>query len=210
MSQLRKFLRSAHSQFRQLTHVVIRVLHIERTAQLVSVLVVSCMIGGVVGITVQRTREEKRRWVSHVEVLVTSRAITAGEAITAQNTVRIDIPEAIIADDAIAEIPSSATARISLGATTPLTLSLIATNDARLPLPAGWRGVALPVDLITPTVRVGDTVDVVARDTVIADGALVVQADREMGITLAVPAERAAAVATAAQSGDISIVLAGS
>jgi hypothetical protein len=56
---------------------------------------------------------------------------------------------------------------------------------------------------------VGDTVDVVARDVVIASGALVAQIDQERGITLAVPGQHAAMVATAAHLGEIGIVLSG-
>jgi Flp pilus assembly protein CpaB len=142
-------------------------------------------------------------------VLVSTRALRAGESLTLTNTHQVDLPEAIIADDAIADIPTNATTRIGIAANTPLSLSLISSDDAPLQLPDGWKGVALPVDLITPPVHVGDTVDVVARDVVIAAGALVAQIDPERGITLAVPGEQAATVATAAHIGEIGIVLSG-
>jgi Flp pilus assembly protein CpaB len=142
-------------------------------------------------------------------VLVSTRALRAGESLTLANTHQVDLPEAIIADDAIADIPTNATTRIGIAANTPLSLSLISSDDAPLQLPEGWKGVALPIDLITPPVRVGDTVDVIARDVVIASGALVAQIDPARGITLAVPGEQAAMVATAAHLGEIGIVLSG-
>jgi len=207
MSQLRNFLHAAHAQFRQLVAVVIQALHTKRTSQLFLAIGVSIVIGIVIGIIAKQTSTEKRQWASQVSVLVSTRALRAGESLTLANTHSVDLPEAIIADDAIADIPTNATTRIGIAANTPLSLSLISSDDAPLQLPEGWKGVALPVDLITPPVHVGDTVDVVARDVVIASGALVAQIDPERGITLAVPGEQAAMVATAAHLGEIGIVL---
>ncbi|NCX05540.1 MAG: hypothetical protein EBW68_07145, partial [Actinobacteria bacterium] len=59
-----------------------------------------------------------------------------------------------------------------------------------------------------PTVIAGDHVDVVTADTVIAAGALVIEVSPTNGITIAVPAESAAVVATASRNGDASLVLA--
>jgi Flp pilus assembly protein CpaB len=189
--------------------VVIQALHTKRTSQLFLAIGVSVVIGIVIGIIAKQTSTEKHQWASRVSVLVASRTLRAGESLTLANTHSVDLPEAIIADDAIADIPTNATTRIGIAANTPLSLSLISSDDAPLQLPEGWKGVALPVDLITPPVHVGDTVDVVARDVVIAAGALVAQIDPERGITLAVPGEQAATVATAAQIGEIGIVLSG-
>ena len=207
MSQLRNFLHAAHTQFRQLVAVLIHMLHTKRTSQLVFVVSVSLIVGTLTGVITQQATTEKRQWASQVSVLVSTRALRAGESLTLANTHSVDLPEAIIADDAIADIPTNATTRIGIAANTPLSLSLISSDDAPLQLPEGWKGVALPVDLITPPVHVGDTVDVVARDVVIAAGALVAQIDQERGITLAVPGEQAAMVATAAHLGEIGIVL---
>ena len=209
MSQLRNFLHAAHTQFRQLVAVLIHMLHTKRTSQLVFVVSVSLIVGVITGVMSHQATREKRQWASQVSVLVSTRALRAGESLTLANTHQVDLPEAIIADDAIADIPANATTRIGVAANTPLSLSLISSDDARLQLPEGWKGVALPVNLITPPVQVGDTVDVVARDVVIASGALVALIDPGLGITLAVPGEQAAMVATAAHSGEIGIVLSG-
>ena len=66
----------------------------------------------------------------------------------------------------------------------------------------------MPTDLVAPTVIAGDHVDVVSADAVIAAGALVIEVSATNGITIAVPAESAAVVATASRNGDASLVLA--
>lgn len=66
----------------------------------------------------------------------------------------------------------------------------------------------MPTDLVAPTVIAGNHVDVVSADTIIAAGALVIEVSPSNGITIAVPAEYAAIVATASRAGDASLVLA--
>jgi hypothetical protein len=85
---------------------------------------------------------------------------------------------------------------------------MILRDNARFQIPSGWRGVAMPTDLVAPTVIAGDHVDVVSADTVITAGALVIEVSPTNGITIAVPAESAAVVATASRNGDASLVLA--
>ena len=114
MSQLRNFLHAAHAQFRQLVAVVIQALHTKRTSQLFLAIGVSVVIGIVIGIIAKQTSTEKHQWASRVSVLVASRSLRAGESLTLANTHSVDLPEAIIADDAIADIPTNATTRIGI------------------------------------------------------------------------------------------------
>lgn len=81
----------------------------------------------------------------------------------------------------------------------------------RAMVPAGWRIVALPRDLITPDVAPGDVVDVVSQSVVIAAQAVIVTPPTDTtGATVSVAPADAATVATAAQNGDISVVALGS
>jgi hypothetical protein len=98
--------------------------------------------------------------------------------------------------------------RIALSSSTAISASMILLDNARFQIPSGWRGVAMPTDLVAPTVIAGDHVDVVSADTVITAGALVIEVSPTNGITIAVPAESAAVVATASRNGDASLVLA--
>lgn len=86
----------------------------------------------------------------------------------------------------------------------------VASTTTTTPLvPSGWRVVALPAGLALPRVQPGDTVDVVADGLVIAPSAVVTAAPTEQeGALVAVPANAAAPVASAAQSGGIALVLA--
>ena len=208
MKSLTFFLRTAIAQFTTLLNVLIRALQIQRRAQLIAVLVVSILIGFLVARTVHSTRATQQQWVSHVSVLVTSRNLAAGESITDVNTTRVALPLAIQPDEALTEIPTNARTRIALPSRTALSTAMIIRDNARIQIPSGWRGVAMPTDLVAPTVIAGDHVDVVSADAVIAAGALVIEVSTKNGITIAVPAESAAVVATASRNGDASLVLA--
>lgn len=188
--------------------MVIRALQIQRRAQLIAVLVVSIVIGFLVARTVHSTRNTQQQWTSQTSVLVTSRNVADGESLTNANTHRVALPLAIQPPDALTEIPTNARTRIALTSHTALSNSMIIGDNARIQIPSGWRGVAMPTDLVAPTVIAGDHVDVVTADTVIAAGALVIEVSPTNGITIAVPAESAAVVATASRNGDASLVLA--
>jgi len=208
MKPLTVFLRAARTQFTSLLNALIRALQIQRRAQLIAVLIVSAVIGFFVAHTVHATRATQHQWASHISVLVTSRNLAAGESLTIDNTSRVDLPIAIQPLDALTALPANTRTRIALSSHTALSTSLIIGDNARIQIPTGWRGVAMPTDLVAPTVIAGDHVDVVSADTVIAAGALVIEVSPSNGITIAVPAELAAIVATASRAGDASLVLA--
>lgn len=208
MKSLTFFLRTAIAQFTTLLNVLIRALQIQRRAQLIAVLVVSILIGFLVARTVHSTRVTQQQWTSQTSILVTTNNVAAGESLTNANTHRVALPLAIQPPDALTEIPTNARMRLALSSRTALTSSMIIRDNARIQIPSGWRGVAMPTDLVAPTVITGDHVDVVSADAVIAAGALVIEVSTKNGITIAVPAESAAVVATASRNGDASLVLA--
>jgi len=208
MKSLTFFLRTAIAQFTTLLNVLIRALQIQRRAQLIAVLVISVVIGFLVARTVHATRTSQHQWASQTSVLVTTNNVAAGESLTNANTHRVALPLAIQPPDALTEIPTNARMRLALSSRTALTSSMIIRDNARIQIPSGWRGVAMPTDLVAPTVIAGDHVDVVTADTVIAAGALVIEVSTTNGITIAVPAESSAVVATASRNGDASLVLA--
>jgi Flp pilus assembly protein CpaB len=208
MKSLTFFLRTAIAQFTAILNVLIRALQIQRRAQLIAVLVVSILIGFLVVRTVHATRTSQHQWASQISILVTTHNVAAGESLTNANTHRVALPLAIQPPDALTEIPTNARMRLALSSRTALTSSMIIRDNARIQIPSGWRGVAMPTDLVAPTVIAGDHVDVVTADTVIAAGALVIEVSPTNGITIAVPAESAAVVATASRNGDASLVLA--
>ena len=208
MKSLTFFLRTALAQFTTLLNVLIRALQIQRRAQLIAVLVVSILIGFFVARTVHSTRATQQQWTSKVSILVTSRNLAAGESLTNENTQYVALPLAIQPHQALTKIPTDARTRIALSSRTALSSSMIIRDNARIQIPSGWRGVAMPTDLVTPTVIAGDHVDVVSADAVIAAGALVIEVSPTNGITIAVPAESSAVVATASRNGDASLVLA--
>lgn len=209
MTPLRTFLRTANAQFITLVNSTIRALQRERRAQFFALIGTCLLVACVITYAMQSARHHQRQWASNTFVLVASSTIAANETLTNDNTRRVELPLAVVADDALRTIPAGARLRIAMRAATPITASMITVDGARIDIPDGWRGVALPADLIAPQVVSGDRVDVIAADQVIAPNALVIEVSPSQGITIAVPADSAAIVATATRMGDAGIVLAG-
>lgn len=208
MKSLTVFLRAALAQLSALLNALIRVVQVQRRAQLIVVLLVSAIVGFLVAYTVHSTRSLKHQWASHKSVLVIAHDIAAGDSLNSSNTLLVDLPLAIQPINALTVLPLQARTRIALSTRTTLTDSMIVVDGFRIQIPQGWRGVAMSTDLVAPTLVVGDHVDVVSFDTVIAGAALVIEVSPTQGITIAVPAATAAVVATASRTGDISLVLA--
>ena len=209
MTPLRTFLRTANAQFISLINTTMRALQRERHAQFFAVVGSCFLVASVMTYAMQSARHHQRKWASDTFVLVAASSIAANETLTNANTKRIELPLAVVADDALRTIPVGARLRFAMRAATPITTSMITVDGARIDIPNGWRGVALPADLIAPQVVSGDRVDVIAADQVIAPNALVIEVSQTQGITIAVPVESAAIVATATRAGEAGIVLAG-
>lgn len=203
-----QFFRSAQQQFVALCDSAITHLVRQRRSQLVVAATVSLVVGALAYFMTSSAASARSQWTSQVKVLVTSAAVNKGDVFTNANTRVVDLPEAVIADDALVSIPRGARARISVAANTALTTSLVDGDNSTAPIPNGWRGVALPNDLIAPQLAVGDRVDVIASNQVICRNALVVEQNSARGITIAVPADDAPTVASSSQIGEVSLILA--
>ena len=205
--RINNFIRVAKQQLLQIVDSITTLLLRERRIQLVVVIVVSIASGTLAYSVNSSAASERERWTSRYAVLVTATNISRGDVLTTSNTRVVQLPVATIADDALMSIPRGARARLTVAPNTPLTHSLIDDQDSTLSIPDGWRGVALPSDAIAPMVSVGDQVDVISHNDVISQNALVVELSDTRGITIAVPAADAPVVASAAQSGDVSLVV---
>ena len=201
------FIRAARQQLLHIVDAITTLLLRERRIQLISVIVVSIASGALAYSVNSSAASARERWASRYAVLVTTTNISRGDVLTTSNTRVVQLPAATIADDALTSIPRGARARLTVAPNTPLTHSLIDNQDSTFSIPDGWRGVALPSDAIAPMVSVGDQVDVISHNDVISQNALVVELSDTRGITIAVPAADAPVVASAAQSGDVSLVV---
>jgi hypothetical protein len=142
-------------------------------------------------------------WASHRTILVVTSVIQEGDAFTAQNTRRLDLPLAITPNDALENLATGDTARFALQPNTALTAAMVSSAQETVTVPDGWRIVALPTDMPSPPLQLSDSVDVVAGQAVIAAGVIVVSLQP---LTIAVPAEVAASVASVAQLGEASLI----
>ncbi len=203
MKSLSLFLRAASQQFSALVHGAITALQVKRTAQLVAVLSLSLLCAVLITHAVRSALMHQRKWASQRTVLVVTSSIRKGDEFTTQNTRQRDIPVAVTPDDAVERINPGDTARFALQPNTPLTTAMVSSARETVAIPAGWRIVALPADMPSPPLQLRDSVDVVAGEAVIAAGVIVASLKP---MTIAVPADVAASVASVTQMGEASLI----
>lgn len=203
MKSLSLFLRAASQQFSALVHGTITTLQVKRTAQLVAVLGLSLFCALLITHAVRSASMHQKKWASQRTVLVVASAIKEGDKFTSSNTRRLDIPVAVTPDDAVERITPGDTARFGLQPNTAVTAAMVLSAQETVAIPSGWRIVALPADMPSPPLQLRDSVDVVAGEAVIAAGVIVASLEP---LTIAVPAEVAASVASVAQLGEASLI----
>ena len=203
MKSLSLFLRTAGQQFSVLTQRLMSALHVKRSAQLVAVLALSLVTTALITHALRSASMYQKRWASHRTILVVTSPLAEGDEFTTQNTRRFNIPLAITPDDAIENFAAGDTARFALQPNTALTASMVSSAQETVAVPDGWRIVALPTDMPSPPLQLRDSVDVVAGQEVIAAGVIVVSLQP---LTIAVPADLAASVASVAHLGEASLI----
>jgi hypothetical protein len=203
MKPLSQFLRTAAQQFSALVHATIAALHVKRTAQLVAVLGLSLFCAVLITHAVRSATMHQKQWASQRTVLVVTSSIKEGDEFTSQNTRLRDIPVAVTPDDAVERITPGDTARFALQPNTAVTTAMVLSAQDTVAIPAGWRIVALPANMPSPPLQLRDSVDVVAGEAIIAAGVIVASLKP---MTIAVPADVAASVASVTQMGEASLI----
>lgn len=202
MSRAKQFFATAGQQFSTLVHRIISLLERERRAQVVTIVVISVLTAGFIAESVATTRRERNSWSTSASVLVVTAPVRAGDELTADNTVTVALPEALIAVDALRTLTPNTRSRIALAANTPLSQSLLVPTSESVDIPADWRIIAFPPDIIAPPLTPGDNVDIITGNTVLARDSVVVSLNP---LTLALPAEVLPAITAAARVGDVFI-----
>jgi hypothetical protein len=203
MKSLSLFLRAASQQFSALVHSSIRALQVKRTAQLVAVLGLSLFCAVLITHAVRSASMHQKKWASLRTVLVVTSPIKEGDEFTSQNTGQRDIPAAVTPDDVVQTVTPGDTARFALQPKTAVTKAMVLSSQETVAIPSGWRIVALPADMPSPPLQLRDSVDVVAGEAVIAAGVIVASLKP---MTIAVPADVAASVASVTQMGEASLI----
>ncbi len=203
MKSLALFLRAAGEQFSALVNSTISVLQVKRRAQVIAVALISLFVACVVTSSVRSTRNAQRQWTSHHLVLVATASIAEGDEFTADNTRNVDVPLAVLPADVMTEIHIGDTARIAVQPHTAITSAMVKPASESVHIPPGWRVIALPEDMPAPPLQLNALVDVVAGDAVVAAGVIVASLTP---LTIAVPADVAAPVASVVHMGEASLV----
>lgn len=137
-----------------------------------------------------------------VDVAVAVAPLAPGDTVAAATVVLRSLPAAAVPETALAVVPVDAALRQHVSPGEVLTAADLATEGANLP--DGWRTVAITGRGAFPPLEPGARVDVIAGSAVLAAGAVVIDV-ADGGIVVAVPAESAPAVATAAAAGEATV-----
>jgi hypothetical protein len=198
----KQFFSTAARQWRDLVDRVISALERKRKVQLVVAIAISIVCASVVAESMTTAHSQRKKWSSNVSVVVLTKNVTANEPLTSDNTKIVALPIAIVATDALTALPARATTRVALTANTPLSQALLVPTSESVDIPAGWRIIALPPDIIAPPLTPGDNVDIITGNTVLARDSVVVSLNP---LTLALPADVLSSITTAARVGDVFI-----
>lgn len=187
--------------------------HIARLRQLFvrSPWVYWALIGGLAalaGVTTTRAMagidDARDAWGDTSAVLVATADVSPGTPLADVVALRT-LPNALVPDSALTSIEVGATARQHVGAgEIVVDADVVADSSPRSLIPAGWLAVAV-TERVPSGAHIGDDVIVVSQGVVLAGVATVV-ADGER-LLVAVPDDEAAAVAHAAQTGDVAVLL---
>lgn len=203
MPSLATFLRAAATQFTSLINATISALQVKRRAQVIAVALLSLFIAFVMTRAVHIARSQQQLWLSHRTVLVAISTIAEGDEFTDANTDLINLPIAILPSNALTTLSLGDTARIALEPHTAITVAMIVPANESVHIPVGWRIVALPADMPTPPLALNESVDVVAGESVVAASVIVASLNP---LTIAVPSDVAASVASVVHMGEASLV----
>lgn len=137
-----------------------------------------------------------------VRVAVAVAPLAPGDRVSTGTVVLRSLPAAAVPVTALTIVPVDAALRQHVSSGEVLTAADLATEGANVP--DGWRTVAIAGRGAFPPLEPGALVDVIAGSAVLAAGAVVIDVT-DGGIVVAVPAESAPAVATAAAAGEATL-----
>jgi Flp pilus assembly protein CpaB len=180
------------------------------------------VVAGAAGLLVWRAVEAADRarsqWGTPRPALVATRPIAAGEVVDGADAVVRSLPAALVPDGALSALPPEDEEAVAAGPIAageivhPARLGRPARSAVAALLPAGTRGLAVPVPAGALPLRVGDVVDVVASApggagaAVVAHGAAVVHVE-EASAVVAVAEADAPGVARAIADGSVVLAL---
>jgi Flp pilus assembly protein CpaB len=162
----------------------------------------------VVGRLAASAEDARARWGTTRPVVVTTRAIAAGETVDGRDTASRALPAALVPPTAVTAVADGAVAAAPLDAgeiVTTARLGRAGRSPVAALVPPGWRAVAVPAPPPGLALAVGDVVDVFGAD-VTAHGARVVRVTGDAAV-IAVPEADAGFVAAAVAAGGVELAL---
>jgi hypothetical protein len=142
----------------------------------------------------------RRSWGTQQAVWTATAAIKPGAVITAEHS---EVPTAVVPNDAVDASPVGAVAKQHIAVGEIVTSADVTRAGPAGLIPEGWVAFAVPESV--DHFAAGDHVNVYTTDRLISDGVVVEAGDSD--VMVAIAADAAPAMATALQSGAVTVAL---
>lgn len=170
-------------------------------------------------VNIVQLQSQRQQLAARFTVFVASSDIAPGERVTAAVVRPLLVPASLVTSTVILDLPGIAYAQQNIGIGEVITSINVADQPVNISVvPTGWRTIAITSPIALPPMSAGDHVDVIANGTVLVANAVVVStaggssSPDDMAfitqVVIAVPADAAPSVATAAALGDATLVVA--
>lgn len=170
-------------------------------------------------INIVQLQSQKQQLAAHFTVFVATSDIESGELVTTAVVRPLLVPASLVTSTVILDLPGTAYAQQNIGIGEVITSINVADRPLNISVvPAGWRTIAITSPIALPPMSAGDHVDVIANGVVLVANAVVVSTTGGSSspdgmafitqVVIAVPAEAAPSVATAAALGDATLAVA--
>lgn len=170
-------------------------------------------------VNIVQLQSQRQQLAARFTVFVASSDIAPGERVTAAVVRPLLVPASLVTSTVILDLPGIAYAQQNIGIGEVITSINVADQPVNISVvPAGWRTIAITSPIALPPMSAGDHVDVIANGVVLVANAVVVSTTGGLSssdgmafitqVVIAVPADAAPSVATAAALGDATLVVA--
>jgi hypothetical protein len=179
-----------------------------RQRQVVVVSGLAFLAAAIYALSVSQLHRQRDAFGDYVLVHVATTGISAGQAISPQNTKTFTMPTQFVLPSTRTALPPTLTATSDIGEGDIISLQNTLAEGEGASVPAGMRAVSIVPRIAMPALSPGTFVDVIVNGQVIAARGIVLSSlENNVGVVVAVPELLAPAVASAASLGEATLAI---
>jgi len=179
-----------------------------RQRQVVVISGLAVLAAAIYALSVSQLHQQRDAFGNYVLVHIATADISAGQAISPQNTKTFTMPTQFVLPSTRTALPPTLTATSDIGEGDIISLQNTLAEGEGASVPAGMRAVSIVPRIAMPALSPGTFVDIIANGQVIAARGIVLSSlENNVGVVVAVPELLAPAVASAASLGEATLAI---